>query len=166
MRKRRTAVRNSPVRQGVPDRPRSGCGMRDGRVVLPGETTALDRADERDTSAAPARLRSERRELPAHATKRCRGGAVGREVEHPLARGTNELAGDRDDLTPERLRPPADGPAQRLALVEDEQIEGQGLQLEVGRVGPKLARGDAIDPEVLFEFVDGLLHVGALVVER
>src|SRR5881628_2783020 len=120
MRERRTVVRNSPVRQRVPDGPRSKWGMWEWRVVLPGETTALDRADERDTSAAPAPLGPERGELPAYATKRCRGGAVGPEFEHPLARCTNELAGDRDDLTPERLRPPADGPAQRLALVEDE----------------------------------------------
>jgi hypothetical protein len=76
------------------------------------------------------------------------------ELEHPLARGADQLAGDRDHPAPERLRPLEDRPAQGLPLVEHEQVERQDLQLQVG-VGAEGARRDAVDPEVLLQLVDG-----------
>jgi hypothetical protein len=70
------------------------------------------------------------------------------QLESPLPGGADHLAGDRDHLTPERLRPLEGRPAQGLPLVKHEQVEGPGLQLQVGRVGAERAGGDPIDAEV------------------
>src|ERR687887_327847 len=77
-------------------RPRTnGWSRHDWRPVLSEETTA-QKVDSSSTRGAIASLRSERCQLPAHVTKGCRSGTIGRQFEYPLARRTNELAGDSD----------------------------------------------------------------------
>jgi len=70
-------------------------------------------------------------------------------LEHPPAGGADQLAGEREHSTPERLGPLEDRPAQGLPLVEHQHVEGQDLQLQIGRIGPEGARRDAVDAEVL-----------------
>lgn len=59
------------------------------------------------------------------------------QLDHPLAGGVDQLAGDRDEAAPDRLGALPHAPAQRLPLVEHEQVVGQDLQLQVGPFAPK-----------------------------
>lgn len=128
------------------------------------DTTALAR-QRRDDEAVGLERRSEgRHPMPGAEEILLPAPALG-QLQHPLVRGANELSGEGDDPSPKRLGPLEHRPAERLPLVEHEEIEGQDFQLQVGSVGKKLARRDAVDAEVLLELVDGLLHIGPLVVE-
>src|SRR5581483_7839651 len=84
-------------------------------------------------------LRAERGEVrPYPSQVRLAGPPLG-QLEHPLAGGADQLAGDREQSAPKSLRPLEAGPAQGLPLGEHQQVEGQDLQLQVGRVGAERA---------------------------
>src|SRR5437016_13660782 len=72
-------------------------------------------------------LRAERGEMLARPRQVGVAGPPLGQLEFPLTSGPDQLAGDRDHPTPERLGPLTDRPSQGLALIEHEHVEGQNL---------------------------------------
>src|SRR5256885_2011582 len=63
-------------------------------------------------------LRTERGEMPARSRQVGVAGPPLGQLESPVPGGADQLAGERDHPTPERLRPLEDRPAQGLPLIE------------------------------------------------
>ena len=89
-------------------------------------------------------LRAEGREVVPDPRQLDLPGPVLGQLQPPRPRRADQAPSDREEAAPQGFGALEAGAAQRVALVEHEQIERQDFQLEIGRIGPERAGGDAV----------------------